>query len=208
MQAQAADVDAVDGDAPLARIVRAAEQAECRGLARAGGTDERDRAAGAHAERKVLERRMRCVVAERHVFERDLAADGRQVGRARLFVQRRRRVEHGEEIAEGVRLEKQARDEAGELLEPADEHHRETDETDETDDRADRDLALEVERRAEHEDRMSMIISNASFQLMRNASGTITTIDSMVARCSRKKPSQSPNRLPLPLCMMRRRRPV
>ncbi len=59
MQTDLADVDAIDADAPCARIVGAIEQAQRRGLARAGRADQRHRAAGRDAETQVPQCRMR-----------------------------------------------------------------------------------------------------------------------------------------------------
>ena len=109
IQADVADVDAIDRDAAFARIVGAIQQAQRRRLAGAGRTDDRDGAAGARAKTQVLERRMRDFVAERHIVERDLAARRRQLRRTGRFVQHLLRVEHAEEIAERMGLEEQVR---------------------------------------------------------------------------------------------------
>jgi len=67
-------VDAVDSNATVVDLVEAQEQVHERRLARAGGADDRHGLAGLDVQREVLDERSVRDVAERHVFERDVAA--------------------------------------------------------------------------------------------------------------------------------------
>ena len=73
------DVVAVDEHPPVERVVEAREQLGDGRLARAGGTDQRERLALRDREVDVLEHERVGRVPERHVLERDLALDRRQL---------------------------------------------------------------------------------------------------------------------------------
>src|SRR5690606_23482007 len=74
------DVDAVDQNAARIRVVEAEQELKRRALARARRADERDRLAGLHLEREVVERRHLRPrrIAEADVLELDPAAAGRR----------------------------------------------------------------------------------------------------------------------------------
>ena len=67
-------VDAVDQDAAVVDLVEAQEEVDEGRLAGAGGTDDGHGLAGLHVEREIVDERRVGQVAERHVFERDVAA--------------------------------------------------------------------------------------------------------------------------------------
>ena len=68
------DVDAVDEDPPRIHVVEPHQQVHQRGLARPGGADDRDRAAGLGDQRQVLDDRRARPVGEVDVLELDPAA--------------------------------------------------------------------------------------------------------------------------------------
>ncbi len=134
---------------PAGGLVRAVQQAQGGGLARAGRADQRHGGARRRDEAQVLQGRRPAGVAERHALEPHLAARDFQRGLSGHVELAARLIEDREEILQRRCLQEQRRDEAGELFEPTDQRHRETDERD---DLADADLALRVESRAERED--------------------------------------------------------
>ena len=70
-----ADVDAVDEDRAALDLVKAAERRNDRRLAAAGGADQSDFFAGAHAKGNVFEDRLIGTVGKPDVFEFDLAGE-------------------------------------------------------------------------------------------------------------------------------------
>jgi len=78
-----ADIDAVDGQAPLIRHVKAKDQVQERALAGAAGTHDRDGLADVELEAEIVEhRRFGAFILERHTVEGDVVGDARQVGGA------------------------------------------------------------------------------------------------------------------------------
>ena len=83
LDGHAADVDAVDGQAPLIGLVEPQDQIEQRALAGTGGTDNRDALAGIELEAEIVEhRRLAALVLEGDAIEGDVVGDARQIGRA------------------------------------------------------------------------------------------------------------------------------
>src|SRR6185312_16524752 len=72
LEAQVADIDTADRDAPAARVVEPRSQITQRRLAGTGLPDERGRRAGRHGEGDILERPV-LAVAEPDVVEDDVA---------------------------------------------------------------------------------------------------------------------------------------
>lgn len=77
VQGEFADVVAADEDGSVGHVVEARQEQGDRGLARAGGADDREGLAGADLEAEPVENRPLVVVAEGHVVELD---GGRGVG--------------------------------------------------------------------------------------------------------------------------------
>ena len=78
-----AQVEAVDRDPPVARVVEAGEQLRDRRLAGAGVADERDGRPGGHVEVEPCRTSGAVAVAEADVLEADVALDVRERRRAR-----------------------------------------------------------------------------------------------------------------------------
>ena len=79
----AADVLAVDGDAPAADIVEAVQQPRQRALAGSGGTDHCHSLAGRHLEADAVQDRPGSLVAELDILEADHALGHAQLGGTR-----------------------------------------------------------------------------------------------------------------------------
>ena len=75
-------VEAVDRDAAVRRLVEAREQLRDRRLARARVADERDRRAGGHVEVDPVQHLVAAAVGEAHVVEAHVPGDLRQLARA------------------------------------------------------------------------------------------------------------------------------
>ena len=109
---QLAHVDAVDQHAAFAGVVEPAEQIDERRLAAAAAADDADRFAGPDFEVDVAEHRLMPLVAERDVFELDVAPStfGRSVGCSASFGVDRRVEQFEGALATGEKIGKPGRE--------------------------------------------------------------------------------------------------
>ena len=120
---EVAEVVAVEGDAPGGGVVEAGQERDQRGLAGAGGPDDRDHLAGRHVEVDVGEDgALAALVGERHPFEADVAAGLLEGERARSILDRGHGVEHLVEAHRGALRLAGERHDPGQDLEREREH--------------------------------------------------------------------------------------
>ena len=150
LERHVADVHVIDRDGAGVGIEHAVQQAERRRLARAGRAHERDGLPRLHLEGHILNRPAPLVIGETYMTECDAAADPTDVHRAWPVGHRRPGVEHIEEILQFGQDQQHPVDEAHHLLQPADEHGGKIHEGD---DLADCGETLQMQRRAQDEDR-------------------------------------------------------
>ena len=111
-----AEVDAVDRDPALARVVEAGEQLRDRRLAGAGVADERDGRPGRHVEVDPVQHLLAVAVAEAHAVERDAALDPLQRPRRGPVADLRILVEHVHDLVQRGRGREERVVELRELL--------------------------------------------------------------------------------------------
>ena len=143
------DVDTVDEDAALGRVVETRHQRGKCGLAGARGADQRDRAARGDLEIDAGEHGPRRVVAEADTLEDDAAGTGRQLARVLCVGHLLRLVDHLEEALARSGRALRLTDPHAEHAQRHHEHHQQEVEGEEA---ADRELALDdvVPGREEH----------------------------------------------------------
>ena len=91
----APDVDSVDGDLAVIRLIETQDQVQQRALARSARPDDRDALADHELQGQPIQHRLvGALIGEGDAVERDVVGDARQVGRARPVGAGRRLIEH------------------------------------------------------------------------------------------------------------------